>query len=83
MAPGEVPFRAGPEQDYLTRFYGGDNWTSVGIQWNYQLHQVAYCSRPGLLKSVRMSMDYRDVNIVHFSGRSPRRTGSSTRRATT
>ena len=68
MAPGEVPFRAGPEQDYLTRFYGGDNWTSVGIQWNYQLHQVAYCSRPGLLKSVRMSMGYRGVEIVHFSG---------------
>ena len=48
MVSGKEPFQHGPEQDYLTRFYAHEEWTCLGIQWNFQLHQIAYCCRPGL-----------------------------------
>ena len=65
---GNIPFTNGPEQDYLTRFYAGDSWKSLGVEWNYQLHQIAYCSRHDHETSRRMKLTYRDVNIIHFSG---------------
>ena len=65
---GKIPFKHGPEQDFLTRFYAGDSLKSLGIEWNYQLHQIAYCSRFGHVDSRRMTFSYQDVNVVHFSG---------------
>ena len=67
--PGKIPLAA-PEQDYLTRYYVED-WYCLGIQWNYQLHQLAYCSRAGASESVRINMNYEknDVHMVHFSGK--------------
>lgn len=38
--PGKVPLAA-PEQDYLTR-YDVESLYCLGIQWNYQLHQLAF-----------------------------------------
>ena len=67
--PGKIPLAA-PEQDYLTRYYV-EGWYCLGIQWNNQLHQLAYCSRAGVSESVRINMDYekKDVHMVHFSGK--------------
>ena len=65
---GKIPFTHGPEQDFLTRFYAGDSWRSLGVEWNYQLHQIAYCSRHDHGTSRRMKLNYEDVNIIHFSG---------------
>ena len=67
--PGKIPLAA-PEQDYLTRYYV-EGWYCLGIQWNYKLHQLAYCSRAGASESVRINMDYekKDVHMVHFSGK--------------
>jgi hypothetical protein len=41
--PGKIPLAA-PEQDYITRYYV-EGWNCLDIQWNYQLHQLAFCSR--------------------------------------
>jgi len=66
--PGGVVFNAGPEQDYLTLFYMAD-WKTLGIEWNFQLHQISFCARPHYEYSPRMTMDYeKDVHIVHYSG---------------
>mmetsp|Transcript_20810 Transcript_20810/g.36716 ORF Transcript_20810/g.36716 Transcript_20810/m.36716 type:complete len:703 (+) Transcript_20810:43-2151(+) len=35
----------GPEQDYLTRFFGADRsmpWRHIDVGWNYQLHHVPF-----------------------------------------
>ena len=65
---GKIPFQGGPEQDFLTRFFANE-WTAVGVQWNFQLHQLAFCSRPGHFDSPRMILDFKeDVHVVHFSG---------------
>ena len=56
-----------PEQDYLTRFYA-DDWHSLGVQFNYQPHQMAFTDRRGLESCTRLSMDFvEEVYIVHFS----------------
>ena len=56
-----------PEQDYLTRFYGRD-WRALGVEFNYQLHQLAFCNRAGLDRCRRLTLDLsEDVHIVHFS----------------
>ena len=66
--PGRIPFSA-PEQDYITRYYA-EGWYCLSIQWNYQIHQLAYCSRSGASNSVRVNMNYeKDVHMVHFSGK--------------
>ena len=55
-----------PEQDYLTRFYAG-RWWSLGVEFNFQPHQVAFCDRLGLERCRRVTMDFGEVCIVHFS----------------
>ena len=55
-----------PEQDYLTRFYAG-RWWSLGVKFNFQPHQVAFCDRLGLERCRRVTIDFGDVCIVHFS----------------
>ena len=66
--PEKIPLTA-PEQDYLTRYFG-EGWYCLSIQWNYQLHQLAYCRRTGASESVRVNIDYeKDIHIVHCSGK--------------
>ena len=56
-----------PEQDYLTRFYA-NKWYSLGVQFNYQPHQIAFTDRSGLESCRRLKMDYEEeVHVVHFS----------------
>ena len=52
-----------PEQDYLTRFYK-DEWRALGVLFNFQLHQLAFCDRAGLENCRRLTIDYQeDVHI--------------------
>ena len=37
--PEHLP-SAGPEQDYLTRFFASTPWHALDCKWNYQLHHV-------------------------------------------
>ena len=62
---GPVPLVA-PEQDYLSRFYM-HKLSNIHVKWNYQLHQLCYCARPGNQDSVRMQLEYKDIKILHFS----------------
>jgi len=55
-----------PEQDYLTRFYV-DQWHALGVQYNYQVHQIAFLNRKGLETCSRLALDYKDVLVIHFS----------------
>ena len=56
-----------PEQDYLSRFYAND-WHALGVQFNFQPHQVAFTDRKGLESCTRLNMNYdEEVYIVHFS----------------
>ena len=32
VVPSRLPFTHGPEQDYLTRYYAGEEWQTLGIQ---------------------------------------------------
>jgi hypothetical protein len=67
--PGKAPLLRGPEQDYLSRFYSATGWNLLGVQWNYQLHQLSYCSRKGHANARRMKLPYKDIKVLHFSGR--------------
>jgi lipopolysaccharide biosynthesis glycosyltransferase len=66
QVPGKLPFQHGPEQDYFTRFYAADVIKNLGIEYNYQLHQLSYCSRH--VGCRRMTLPYEDVKVLHFSG---------------
>ena len=57
-----------PEQDYLTRYFV-DRWRSLGVQYNFQLHQVAFTNRRRLETCTRLVTEYEDIFIVHFSGK--------------
>ena len=49
---------AGPEQDYLSRFFAArkDGWYHINVVWNYQLHHVPY-SLERLLEWYRLLQD--------------------------
>jgi lipopolysaccharide biosynthesis glycosyltransferase len=55
-----------PEQDYLTRFYR-DKWHHLSVRYNYQPHQLAFTDRRGLENCERLTLDYLEISIVHFS----------------
>ena len=55
-----------PEQDYLSKFYGRD-WLHLGVEYNYQPHQLAFTDREGLENCRRLTMNVDQVFIAHFS----------------
>ena len=55
-----------PEQDFLSRFYI-NRWWSLGVQYNYQLHQLAFCDRPGYRNCIRRKMEYDEIFVIHYS----------------
>ena len=61
-------FKSGmPEQDFLTSYYN-EQWTAIGLEYNFQPHQIAHTDRKGLERCRRLAMSYpNDVRIVHFS----------------
>ena len=50
----------------MSRFYM-HKLSNIHVKWNYQLHQLCYCARPGNQDSVRMQLEYKDIKILHFS----------------
>ena len=42
---GRLPFE-GPEQEFLSGFHM-EGFETLGIEWNYQLHHLAFCVRRG------------------------------------
>jgi len=60
----------GPEQDYLSRFYGNE-WTHISCEYNFQLHQMWYTlSQRQSLHSARKDIihDPDRIRVVHYSG---------------
>mmetsp|Transcript_28600 Transcript_28600/g.66258 ORF Transcript_28600/g.66258 Transcript_28600/m.66258 type:complete len:911 (-) Transcript_28600:121-2853(-) len=66
-APRECRNSPMPEQDYLSRYFA-DRWKALGVEYNYQPHQLAFNGRQGLEFCTRLMMDYSSyVRIVHYS----------------
>lgn len=62
---------AGPEQDYLSRFYADSPWTHIGVENNFQLHHlfIALCPDKVLhAERVRLLQTPEQIRVVHFSG---------------
>ena len=76
LHPEHMP-GAGPEQDYLSRFYA-PWWTNISVIYNFQLHHVFFnleaclqwrsetCNEHWLPE--RLSVPVSDIQICHFSG---------------
>jgi len=61
----------GPEQDYLSRFWADAPWTHIGVEYNFQLHQMFFSLHPDCVGKVERSIlpqTPEKVKIVHFSG---------------
>eukprot|EP00929_Paragymnodinium_shiwhaense_P074674 TRINITY_DN38227_c0_g1_i1.p1 TRINITY_DN38227_c0_g1~~TRINITY_DN38227_c0_g1_i1.p1 ORF type:complete len:814 (-),score=162.36 TRINITY_DN38227_c0_g1_i1:56-2497(-) len=61
----------GPEQDYLSRYWSDKPWTYIGVEYNYQMHQMFYSLHPKWIKSAeRASLlkDHTRIKVIHFSG---------------
>ena len=76
LHPEHTP-SAGPEQDYLSRFYA-PYWTHISVKYNYQLHHILYNLesvlqwwpdepyREWLPARLKITVD--DIAVIHFSG---------------
>lgn len=60
----------GPEQDYLSRFYADVPWTHIGVENNFQLHQMFFALQPDRARCERAELLRATdrIRIVHFSG---------------
>lgn len=61
----------GPEQDYLSRFWADAPWTYIGVEYNYQLHQMFFSLHPTwAYRAERATLlkNPETIKIVHFSG---------------
>merc|ERR1719356_681089 len=61
----------GPEQDYLSRYWADAPWTYLGVEYNFQLHQMFFSLHPKWASSCDRAMLLRDpgrIKIIHLSG---------------
>lgn len=61
----------GPEQDYLSRYWAGTPWTSLGIEYNFQIRHMFGALSPDVAhKAERAAMisTPERVKVIHFSG---------------
>jgi lipopolysaccharide biosynthesis glycosyltransferase len=63
---------AGPEQDYLSRYYA-DEFTSISLEDNFQMHQMFNALQPDQLETDRGSFltdsaKQASIRVFHFSG---------------
>lgn len=73
IPPGVAQLRPGngPEQDYLSRYWADAPWTHIGVQYNFQLHQMFYALHPDSVhraERVRLLGQPEEIKIVHYSG---------------
>jgi len=65
----------GPEQDYLSRYWA-DSWTHIGVEYNFQLHQMYHVLHPRGFQDARLQLMQRfvadpsrsGIHLVHYSG---------------
>lgn len=62
----------GPEQDYLSRYWA-DCWTHIGVENNFQLHQLFYALHPDHVHCAERVQFLGDnpgagIRLVHYSG---------------
>jgi len=63
----------GPEQDYLSRFWADAPWTHIGVENNFQVHQMFFALQPERTQSAERAFLLRTperINMIHFSGSS-------------
>lgn len=61
----------GPEQDYLSRYWADSPWTYIGVEYNYQLHQMFFALHPKWANTsdrATMLKFPEQIKVVHFSG---------------
>ncbi|CAE7568867.1 unnamed protein product [Symbiodinium pilosum] len=62
----------GPEQDYLSRFWADAPWTYIGVEYNFQLHQMFFALHPERANYAERSVLLQtpeEIRVVHFSGK--------------
>jgi len=65
----------GPEQDYLSRYFAG-SWTHIGVEYNFQLHQMYHVLHPRDFQDPRLQLmqqflddpSHPGIHLVHYSG---------------
>lgn len=61
----------GPEQDYLSRFWSDAPWSQIGVEYNFQLHQMFFSLHPkwaGNSERAQLLLTPEKIKIVHYSG---------------
>uniref|UniRef100_A0A7S4V1T2 Hexosyltransferase n=1 Tax=Alexandrium monilatum TaxID=311494 RepID=A0A7S4V1T2_9DINO len=61
----------GPEQDFLSRYWADAPWTHIGVEYNFQLHQMFFALHPDRAdraERVLLTGQPEKIKIVHFSG---------------
>mmetsp|Transcript_127813 Transcript_127813/g.409300 ORF Transcript_127813/g.409300 Transcript_127813/m.409300 type:complete len:691 (+) Transcript_127813:231-2303(+) len=64
----------GPEQDYLSRFWADAPWTHIGVEYNFQVHQMYHALSPlcsdAAERTAVLERDggFQHIRLVHFSG---------------
>lgn len=61
----------GPEQDFLSRYWADAPWTHIGVEYNFQLHQMFFAIHPDRAdraERATLLSAPESIKIVHFSG---------------
>lgn len=64
----------GPEQDYLSRFWSDAPWTHIGVEYNFQQHQLYNALSPACAHAAERTLllgsegGVERIRLVHFSG---------------
>jgi len=61
----------GPEQDYLSRYWADAPWHYIGVEYNFQLHQMFFALHPNWASMAERAEFFRSpekIKVVHFSG---------------
>ena len=62
---------AGPEQDYLSRYWADAPWSHIGVEYNFQLHHMFNALNPDVAEQaerVALLLTPEKIKIVHYSG---------------
>lgn len=62
----------GPEQDYLSRYWAS-SWTHIGVEYNFQLHQLFYVLHPDYVRNGERAQFLQGppgqgIRLMHYSG---------------
>lgn len=58
-------------EDYLSRFWADAPWRHIGVEYNFQIHQMFLALHPDRVASahrIRLLEEQSQIKIVHFSG---------------